>query len=108
MTVAEAKGLEFDAVFLWDFFDCSPADWLPLNNYTLELEDIEEREGSSWDTFGGGKPCLLHNESLTTTPDIENAGQLSCAVLILLAAQEIGTDAVSVHMLSHNCLLWAK
>ena len=45
MTVAQAKGLEFDDVFLWDFFNESPADWRPLNNFTIQLNKIAEEQG---------------------------------------------------------------
>lgn len=46
MTVAQSKGLEFDDVFLWDFFNGSPADWRPLNNFTNMLEEVERTEGA--------------------------------------------------------------
>lgn len=46
MTVAQSKGLEFDDVFLWDFFSGSPADWRPLNNFTNMLEEVERTEGA--------------------------------------------------------------
>ncbi|DBA81851.1 TPA: hypothetical protein ACH3X1_007570 [Trebouxia sp. C0004] len=46
MTVAQAKGLEFDDVFLWDFFNGSPADWRPLNNYVAHLAEVEETQGA--------------------------------------------------------------
>lgn len=45
MTVAQAKGLEFDNVFLWDFFNGSQADWRPLNNYVAYLEQQQETNG---------------------------------------------------------------
>ncbi|KAL0051259.1 hypothetical protein WJX82_004398 [Trebouxia sp. C0006] len=45
MTVAQAKGLEFDDVFLWDFFNGSPAEWRPLNNYVAHLAEVEETQG---------------------------------------------------------------
>ena len=45
MTVAQSKGLEFDDVFLWDFFNGSKADWRPLNNYIAHLEEVEETQG---------------------------------------------------------------
>ena len=45
MTVAEAKGLEFDDVFLLDFFNDSPTGWRVLNNYVAQLEEIEETQG---------------------------------------------------------------
>ena len=44
-TVAQSKGLEFDDVFLWDFFNGSPAEWRPLNNYVAHLEEVEETQG---------------------------------------------------------------
>ncbi len=43
--MAQAKGLEFDDVFLWDFFNGSPAEWRPLNNYVAHLEEVEETQG---------------------------------------------------------------
>jgi hypothetical protein len=46
MTVAQAKGLEFDDVFLWDFFNGSPAEWRPLNNYVAHLAEVEETQGA--------------------------------------------------------------
>ncbi len=46
MTVAQAKGLEFDDVFLWDFFNGSPAEWRPLNNYVALLAEVEETQGA--------------------------------------------------------------
>ena len=42
MTVAQAKGLEFDDIFLWDFFNGSPAEWRPLNSYVAHPEEVEE------------------------------------------------------------------
>ena len=45
MLVGQSKGLEFDDVFLWDFFNGSPADWRPLNNFTSKLEEIERTQG---------------------------------------------------------------
>lgn len=45
MTVAQAKGLEFDDVFLWDFFDSSPAEWRPLNNYVAHLQEVQDTQG---------------------------------------------------------------
>ena len=46
MTVAQAKGLEFDDVFLWDFFNGSPAEWRPLYNYVAHLAEVEETQGA--------------------------------------------------------------
>ena len=45
MTVAQSKGLEFDDVFLWDFFNGSKAEWRPLNNYLAHLEEVQETCG---------------------------------------------------------------
>ena len=45
MTVAQSKGLEFDDVFLWDFFNGSQAEWRPLNNYVAHLQEVEETDG---------------------------------------------------------------
>ena len=45
MTVAQSKGLEFDDVFLWDFFNGSKAEWRPLNNYVAHLEEVEKSQG---------------------------------------------------------------
>ncbi len=66
MTVAEAKGLEFDDVFLLDFFNDSPAEWRNLNNFVAELEEIEETQGSKKLPAGSPlvdvriKPSALH------------------------------------------------
>ena len=60
MTVAEAKGLEFDDVFLLDFFNDSPAEWRNLNNFVADLEDIEETQG--WKKLPAGSP-LVHVRS---------------------------------------------
>ena len=54
MTVAEAKGLEFDDVFLLDFFNDSPAEWRNLNNFVADLEEIEEPQG--WKKLPAGSP----------------------------------------------------
>lgn len=45
MTVAQAKGLEFDDVFLWDFFNGSQAEWRPLNNYVAHLQEQQDTKG---------------------------------------------------------------
>ena len=45
MTMAQAKGLEFDDVFLWDFSNASPAEWRPLNSYVAHPEEVEEAQG---------------------------------------------------------------
>ena len=45
MTVAQSKGLEFDDVFLWDFFNGSQAEWRPLNNYVAHLQEVQETHG---------------------------------------------------------------
>lgn len=45
MTVAQSKGLEFDDVFLWDFFNGSQAVWRPLNNYVAHLQEVQETHG---------------------------------------------------------------
>lgn len=45
MTVAQSKGLEFDDVFLWDFFNGSKAEWRPLNNYVAHLEEVQSAHG---------------------------------------------------------------
>ena len=56
MTVAEAKGLEFDDVFLLDFFNDSPAEWRNLNNFVADLEEIEELQG--WKKLPAGSPLV--------------------------------------------------
>ncbi len=56
MTVAEAKGLEFDDVFLLDFFNDSPAEWRNLNNFVADLEEIEETQG--WKKLPAGSPLV--------------------------------------------------
>lgn len=56
MTVAEAKGLEFDDVFLLDFFNDSPAQWRNLNNFVADLEGIEETQG--WKKLPAGSPLV--------------------------------------------------
>lgn len=45
MTVAQSKGLEFDDVFLWDFFNGSQAEWRPLNNYVAHLQEVQDTDG---------------------------------------------------------------
>lgn len=56
MTVAEAKGLEFDDVFLLDFFNDSPAEWRNLNNFVADLGEIEETQG--WKKLPAGSPLV--------------------------------------------------
>ncbi|KAA6421340.1 MAG: hypothetical protein FRX49_08618 [Trebouxia sp. A1-2] len=56
MTVAEAKGLEFDDVFLLDFFNDSPAEWRNLNNFVVDLEEIEEAQG--WKKLPAASPLV--------------------------------------------------
>ena len=46
MTVAQAKGLEFDDVFIWDFFDGSPAEWRFLINFVDQLKGIQDTQGA--------------------------------------------------------------
>ncbi|DBB04235.1 TPA: hypothetical protein ACH3X1_013259 [Trebouxia sp. C0004] len=56
MTVAEAKGLEFDDVFLLDFFNDSTAEWRNLNNFVADLAEIEETQG--WKKLPAGSPLV--------------------------------------------------
>ena len=46
MTVAQAKGLEFDDVFIWDFFDGSSAEWRHLINFVDHLKEVQDTQGS--------------------------------------------------------------
>lgn len=48
LTVPQAKGLEFDDVFIVNFFKDSPAarEWRVLNGYLEELEKEEQKSGS--------------------------------------------------------------
>lgn len=70
MTVAEAKGLEFDDVFLLDFFNDSPAEWRNLNNFVADLEEIEETQG--WKKLPAGSPLV----------DVRNKPCIACAASV--------------------------
>lgn len=70
MLVGQSKGLEFDDVFLWDFFNGSPADWRPLSNFTNKLEEIERTQGPKKlpagtplvnVSYSSGSLCKLHS-----------------------------------------------
>lgn len=45
MTIAQAKGLEFDDVVLYNFFDGSRADWRYVNNFVEHLQQTEREKG---------------------------------------------------------------
>ena len=91
MTVAEAKGLEFDDVFLLDFFNDSPAEWRNLNNFVAELEEIEETQGSK--KLPAGSPLV----DVRIKPS---------ALLVLPLWQQYHTQS-SIHSLLRPCNAFA-
>ena len=70
MTVAEAKGLEFDDVFLLDFFNDSPTEWRVLNNYVAQLEEIEETQGCK--KLPAGTPLMDVSQRFLCLPVCSN------------------------------------
>lgn len=85
MTVAQSKGLEFDDVFLWDFFNGSKAEWRPLNNYVAHLEEVQSAHG--------------HKKLPAGTPLAEVEVEASDKALRL--AREAGPDVLLCEELKH-------
>ena len=56
LTVAQAKGLEFEDVFLWDFFNGSQADWRLLNKYVAHLQEQQDTRGHA--SLPAGTPLV--------------------------------------------------
>lgn len=75
MTVPQAKGLEFDDVFLFNFFDDSPADaaeWRVLNDFVEDLKTSVE-ESSEGGNVSGTQPtthALPHYRSPCVTAHV--------------------------------------
>ena len=96
MTVPQAKGLEFDDVFLFNFFQDSVADaseWRVLNQF---VEDVRERQ----QVCAATRKCFNHHFSASVAPEV--------LTTLLLAFKLCTHHAHNVHHMPptvHKCSL---